>query len=445
MSSEDEDMECDAPTSFVKTNPGPMNNTLAKYNQTYLQFRKWNDSNGMRAISENVLLEYFEDVSTRSKPTTLFAVYSMLKSTFRSKENVDIGSYSRLLEFLKVKNVGYKPVKAKAFTDDEIERFVNEAPDDRWLDVKAVCAFAINGVFTKLVTVMTDHVKRYDDMILVTIPKSDTTPQCTFPITGPFVNVVQKYADLRPANVPTNRFFLTYHDDKCTTQPIGKHKFNGMARRIAVYLKLSEPERYSRYSFRKNAANLSFNTSSNQNEDADEQTSEHIELDYQTGLLKSSSFGAPRLFSAPPVSRITATNSIKSSDEHVCTFSCGQVKCASEENEKIALHAFNMMKPPEYTITDLTPALYPADPACRWIVAYTHKSDEVTTYNAEETFESITRTIPYNVRIDQKYIRGTAAQMSEAYIVVYSVNCRCQKETADVFNMLLNEAKFEDL
>lgn len=119
------------------------------------------------------------------------------------------------------------------------------------------------------------------------------------------------------------------------------------------------------------------------------------------------------------------------------------MKCAAEENEQSALHAFNMMKPRLYTITDLTPALYPADPTCRWIVAYSHKSDEITTYNAEETFDDITRTIPYNVRVDQKYIRGAAAQMSEAYIVVYSVNCRCQKDATDVFSVFMNETKFD--
>lgn len=113
-----------------------MTHTLAKYKQTYLQFQKWNEASGNRPTSENVLLEYFTDLSTRSKPTTLFAIYSMLKYTFRSNDDVDIGSYSRVLEYLKEKNVGYKPLKAKLFTDEDIDRFVNEAPDDRWLDVK---------------------------------------------------------------------------------------------------------------------------------------------------------------------------------------------------------------------------------------------------------------------------------------------------------------------
>lgn len=107
-------------------------------------------------------------------------------------------------------------------------------------------------------------------------------------------------------------------------------------------------------------------------------------------------------------------------------------------------HAFDVMKPSEYTITDVTPAVYPCEPACRWIVAYTHNHDAVDSFNADEAFESITRSIPYNVRIDQKYIRGTTSQKSAAYVVVYGVNCRCHKETVenDVFGFTVNEVKF---
>lgn len=90
-----------------------------------------------------------------------------------------------------------------------------------------------------------EHVKQYEDLILVTIPRTDTTPQGTFTITGTYFNIVQKYANLRYKNPVSNRFFLAYNDGKCTAQPIGKNKFSGMPRRVAQYLKLPEPGRYS--------------------------------------------------------------------------------------------------------------------------------------------------------------------------------------------------------
>lgn len=117
--------------------------------------------------------------------------------------------------------------------------------------------------------------------------------------------------------------------------------------------------------------------------------------------------------------------------EHVCTVKCGQVKCAKEENEKLALHAFSLMKPTDYAITEVTPAIFPSDPICRWIVAYSHFIEPITTYMAEEKFEEITRSIPNNVKVVQRYIRQNSSQLFAAYVVVYGVNCRCLKYNFD--------------
>src|ERR1700744_4940083 len=85
--------------------------------------------------------------------------------------------------------------------------------------------------------------------------------------------------------------------------------------------------------------------------------------------------------------------------EHVCTIKCGHVKCAMDENEKSALHAFAIMKPSGYDILEITPAVFPSDPTCRWIVAYTNTNEPVSSFEADKTFKSITRSTPNNVRI----------------------------------------------
>lgn len=92
---------------------------------------------------------------------------------------------------------------------------------------------------------MVEHVKIYDDLILVTIPRTDSYPQSTFTITGTFFHIVRSYATLRPENSSSQRFFLKFYDGKCTSHYIGKNKFSAMPRRIATYLKLPEPARYS--------------------------------------------------------------------------------------------------------------------------------------------------------------------------------------------------------
>lgn len=116
---------------------------------------------------------------------------------------------------------------------------------------------------------------------------------------------------------------------------------------------------------------------------------------------------------------------------HVCNLSCGQVKCAFEENESNVLHAFSIMKPSDYTIIELSPTIFASDPICRWIVAYTHITESVSLDSADETFDDITRSIPYNVRVVEKYVRRRSSQLLAAYVVVYGVNCRCQKQNCD--------------
>lgn len=79
-------------------------------------------------------------------------------------------------------------------------------------------------------------------MFWVIIPNAETKHSYT--ITGTFFNIVQKYVALRPKNTIDNRFFVHYHDGKCTEQPFGKNRFNRIPRAIAKYLNLPESELY---------------------------------------------------------------------------------------------------------------------------------------------------------------------------------------------------------
>lgn len=90
-----------------------------------------------------------------------------------------------------------------------------------------------------------EHIKRYDDLFLVIIPKTETSAERSFTLTGTFFNIVDKYVNLRPENTSENRFFLDYQGGKCSIHPIGKRKLLQVAREIAKYLKLSEPARYT--------------------------------------------------------------------------------------------------------------------------------------------------------------------------------------------------------
>ena len=54
----------------------------------------------------------------------------------KTNNDIDIGTYLKLKQFLKNKSVGYRPKKAAVFPPEAIQRFLNEAPDDQFLDLK---------------------------------------------------------------------------------------------------------------------------------------------------------------------------------------------------------------------------------------------------------------------------------------------------------------------
>lgn len=92
---------------------------------------------------------------------------------------------------------------------------------------------------------MVEHIKLYNDAILVTVPKTSSSAMFTFTISDrSFCRIVKKYLALRPKKVNTKRFFLKYQGGKCKAFPIGKSTFCEMPRRIADYLKLPEAERH---------------------------------------------------------------------------------------------------------------------------------------------------------------------------------------------------------
>lgn len=123
-----------------------------KYNKAYQHFQKWKKTKRANSLTPKVLLDYFTELAVRSKPSTLWVTYSMLKATLKFNDDVDIGTYTRVLEFLKEQNVGYKPTKVPVFTDEQIEKFINEAPDEQWLDVKVRRRLPLRRLSLKLTT-----------------------------------------------------------------------------------------------------------------------------------------------------------------------------------------------------------------------------------------------------------------------------------------------------
>ncbi|KAK5646365.1 hypothetical protein RI129_004829 [Pyrocoelia pectoralis] len=204
----------------------------------------------------NVLVAYFEEKSKYLKSSTLWSVYSMLKSTLNIKENINIEKYTKLIALLKRKHDGYLPKKSKILEMTELEKFINEAPNEDYLMIKTALIFGLCGAcrIQELRDIKTEDVIDRGDVIVITISYTKTKKPRTYCVTEVhWIDIIRKYMSLRP-NTEIKRFFLFYSKNKCTRQPVGIHSFGSMPSKIATYLKLENPKDYTGHCFRRSSA-----------------------------------------------------------------------------------------------------------------------------------------------------------------------------------------------
>lgn len=107
-----------------------------KYMIAYDSFIEWKNSKNAQSFSENVFLAYFNELANKYKPSSLWCIYSMLKSTVIIKNDINIKSYANLTAFLKRRSDGYRSRKSKILSSSEVEKFLKEAPDSQYLATK---------------------------------------------------------------------------------------------------------------------------------------------------------------------------------------------------------------------------------------------------------------------------------------------------------------------
>lgn len=64
-----------------------------KYEKEYKNFKSWQNSRQIRGTNEDIMLSYFHGIGNVQKASSLWTRYSMLKSTLKVNENIDIGRY----------------------------------------------------------------------------------------------------------------------------------------------------------------------------------------------------------------------------------------------------------------------------------------------------------------------------------------------------------------
>ena len=111
------------------------------YQSRYEEFIIWKKANGTKSFDEKVFLAYFLNLSHKFKSSTLWSIFSMLKTICKMDNNIDIGNYKKLIAFIKKQHIGHVPKKAKIFTSTEIKKFITEAPDSTYLAIKVSISF----------------------------------------------------------------------------------------------------------------------------------------------------------------------------------------------------------------------------------------------------------------------------------------------------------------
>jgi len=132
---------CYTPPEILEQAATTSNNLLPmkskdRYESVFKKFMNFRSQNHVKSFSENVLLAYFGNISKEFKPSSLWAIYSIIRNMLSIKENIDIATYPKLKVFLKRQSDGFRSKKSKTLTAEEINRFIKEAPNESYLFMK---------------------------------------------------------------------------------------------------------------------------------------------------------------------------------------------------------------------------------------------------------------------------------------------------------------------
>lgn len=101
-------------------------------------------------------------------------------------------------------------------------------------------------------------------VLVIKVSQSKTHESRYFVVSGKsevnMLDIYRKYASLRPSNVESNRFFISYRNGRCFSQVVGVNTLAKVPFEIAKYLCLPNPTQYTGRCFKRTPANLLMDT-----------------------------------------------------------------------------------------------------------------------------------------------------------------------------------------
>ncbi|XP_074034595.1 tyrosine recombinase XerC-like [Leptinotarsa decemlineata] len=230
--------------------------SLSVYENTYEKFMAWRKTKNINSFSENVILAYLSELSKNFKAATLWSNFSMLKSTISIKKNINI-DYPKVRAFLKRKSEGYVPKKSRVLEKEQILKFIQEAPDEKFLLTKVILIFGLAGALRRdeLYKLKLYDIEDLGTILIVNVHDTKTKISRKFTITE-HLELYRKYKALRPQKYAEKKIFIDYQGGKCTCQIVGITKIGKVPSVIAKYLNLPHAEQYTGHCFRRSSATL---------------------------------------------------------------------------------------------------------------------------------------------------------------------------------------------
>lgn len=111
------------------------------YKCAYEAFAKWKRIHKISLSTQSIVIAYFMELRRKCQPSSLWPTYSMLKSTLKVKEKIDLDQYHTLKAFLNITSKSFKAKRTNVFSAENIAKFLNEAPDYVFLATKVSLQF----------------------------------------------------------------------------------------------------------------------------------------------------------------------------------------------------------------------------------------------------------------------------------------------------------------
>lgn len=114
-----------------------------KYDRAYQDYRKWCVINNIETTTEDSILTYFTTDLAPYKSSTLWPKYSMLRSTIKLFEGIDISTFPSIIPYLKSKGDAHKTTKSLTLSKEHVDKFLAEADNKQHLLNKVILLFLV--------------------------------------------------------------------------------------------------------------------------------------------------------------------------------------------------------------------------------------------------------------------------------------------------------------